>query len=176
MSVTNLFSDEILPLSIETFLEEYRIAKSMAVATTGKRLYQDGITNEEIKKKYYHFKFLVLGDNSGKTIYILSNDYKIDSIKADYGIEVEYRDRRLNLLKKTIEDSYYLGLIEKVVGVIRGNQVDFTIPLYILHSVQQPLMGLPLCCLFSLNTLSRALLGVRAVLGVHSALRAATGG
>jgi hypothetical protein len=116
------FSDEMLPTDIKYFLENYRNAKSLAVATTG-----DKVT-KEIREKYWHEVFYVIANDENKTIYILSDDFEINSVKFKQAVDVEYRDRMDTLLKTAKEDNYDLIITEKIIGTIKDSRVNYIIP------------------------------------------------
>jgi hypothetical protein len=113
------FPEETLPDDIRQFLDEYRKEKSICFALSGEKIV------DSIAEKYWHNRIVIIFDEKDKAIYIISDDYSIDSFTIEKDKVVEYRDRMFKLLKTAKEDSYRIKIIEKTRGIINNNQTEY---------------------------------------------------
>jgi hypothetical protein len=106
-----LCADETLPPDIKQYFEEYRAAKSYATATTGKK-------SDINVRKYYHGMVTLVGNERDKNVYVISNDYTIESLEIRLQEKLEFVD-------PVIEDVYDLRVIEYRVGVLKDGKIQY---------------------------------------------------
>jgi hypothetical protein len=113
-------SEETVPDDVRRYVQEYRKEKSICFALSGMQI------SNVLHEKYWHNNVSILGDGSINTIYILSDDYSIDSFRIQKDKVVEYRGRMTNKLLKTAkEDVYYMHIREGFKGIIKDKQIEY---------------------------------------------------